>query len=478
MARRSALLRLVLLAFLAGSWAGPAQAQSLPTRSEKPSLIDFDEMRQRGSIRVLVPFSPLFFFVDNGQQKGLTFELMEALERWLNERHGLKTKKIDVVLIPVRRDELISDLAAGFGDIAAGNLTITKERLEVVTFADPIIPNVREMVVTGPAAGAIESRDDLSGKSVWVRESSSYFASLQDLSAEFEKAGREPIAIQAANENLEDEDILDMVNAGLVPITVVDSHKVSVWSEIFDEITVHDDIAVREGGAIGWAVRKDTPQLLAELNAFVPEIRKGSLLGNILIKRYLKDAGYVRNVYADDAIQRFEETIDVFQRYGDTFDFETLLLVAQAFQESRLDQSVRSHAGAIGIMQVLPSTAESVGVTAIEELENNVHAGTRYLRYVVDNFLNQPDLDPVNRLLLAFASYNAGPTRIQGIRERAKKRGLDPNKWFRNVDQVVAEEIGRETYQYVRNIYKYYLAYQGMAQRQAAKASVQPDTVN
>ena len=201
-------------------------------------------------------------------------------------------------------------------------------------------------------------------------------------------------------------------------------------------------------------------------------------LGNILLKRYLKNVDYVRNAYAPDAVQRFEETLNVFGRYGDQFDFETLLIVAQAFQESRLDHSVRSPAGAVGIMQVLPSTAESIGVPGIEDLENNVHAGTRYLRFIVDNFLDEPDLDSVNRLLLAFASYNAGPTRIRKIREKTAGRGLDPNKWFGNVDQIVAEDIGRETYQYVRNIYKYYLAYQGLAQSRAAKAEALKSELN
>ena len=144
-------------------------------------------------------------------------------------------------------------------------------------------------------------------------------------------------------------------------------------------------------------------------------------------------------------------------------------------EESRLDQSLRSHRGAIGVMQLLPSTAadKSVGIPDIETIDRNVHAGVRYMRWIRDTYFADDDIDPINKTLFAFASYNAGPNRIARLRAEAEKRGLDPNTYFRNVELVIAQKVGRETVEYVSNIYKYYAAYKLMQvneERRAANA--------
>jgi membrane-bound lytic murein transglycosylase MltF len=138
-----------------------------------------------------------------------------------------------------------------------------------------------------------------------------------------------------------------------------------------------------------------------------------------------------------------------------------MLVAAQAYQESGLDHSKRSRAGAVGVMQVLPTTAASrqVGIPDIDDLENNIHAGVKYLHFLAEHYFNDPEMDALNRGLFTFAAYNAGPTRIQRLRREAKQRGLDPNRWFENVEVVVAEQVGSEPVRYVSNIYKYYVAY-------------------
>ena len=350
---------------------------------------------------------------------------------------------------------------AGLGDIAAGNLTITAERKKLVDFTDPGLVNVEEIIVAGPHAPVLPSIFDLSGLEISVRKSSSYYESLQALNQTLVSIGKKPVRITVADEYLEDEDLLEMVNAGLMPMLVIDSHKGLFWAKILKHITLYKNIRLRTGGQVAWAIRKNSPLLKKNINRFVKTIKKGTLLGNILFQRYLENTQYIRNNLSERALQRYEHTITLFKKYAVQYDFPYLLLTALAFQESGLDQSKRSHAGAIGIMQVLPSTAADrhVRIKNINRIENNIHAGTRYLRFMADRYFSDPALSPLNRDLLTIAAYNAGPARVARLRKEAARQGLDPNVWFNNVEVIAAARIGRETVQYVRNIYKYYLAY-------------------
>jgi membrane-bound lytic murein transglycosylase MltF len=190
-------------------------------------------------------------------------------------------------------------------------------------------------------------------------------------------------------------------------------------------------------------------------------------MGNILHKRYLRSTDWVENAYGPLDVERFKGLSQLFEKYASTYDFDWLMIAAQAYQESRLDHSQVSPAGAVGVMQLLPSTARSVGIEDIEDLESNIHAGVKYLRLLRDRYFDDAELDPVNRGLFAFAAYNAGPTRISRLRREAAELGLDPNVWFDNVEVIVAREVGREPVQYVSNIYKYYVAYRLIADKLA-----------
>ena len=379
----------------------------------------------------------------------------------LNEKLDTGLLKLNLLIIPVTRDRLLPALADGYGDIAAANLTVTPERLELVDFADPFLTGVDEIVVTGPAAPELPSLDDLGGRELLVRQSSSYYESLVRLNERFRTEGKPEVVLVPADEYLEDEDLLEMVNAGLLPMVVVDSTKAEFWSQIFDGLEQRPDLAVNTGGEIAWAVRKNSPQLREAVNEFVSTHRQGSLMGNIVLNRYLRSTSWVRNSLTAVDMERFESMVEFFQRYAGEYGFDWLMVAAQGYQESRLDQSVRSPVGAIGVMQILPSTAAdpSVGIPGIEDLENNIHAGVKYLRFMRDNYFSDEGLDDLNAALLSFAGYNGGPNRIARLRQEATEIGLDPNLWFDNVELVVSKRIGRETVQYVSNIYKYYVAY-------------------
>ena len=442
---------------------GPLQLRSISTDFGQLEewAGDLDGMVERGSVRALVTYSKTFYFLDGGTQRGATYEGLLEFEKYLNQQLGRRTLKVHVLIIPVHRDELLPALAQGLGDIAAANLTITPERQRLVDFSTPVASGVREVVVTGPSSKTLASVDDLAGRSVHVRRSSSYWESLERLNGEFQDRGLEPIELVPAEEFLEDEDLLEMVNAGLLPLAVVDSHKANFWAEVFDDIVVHDDLTIREGAAIGWAFRKDSPQLAETVNGFVRSHKQGTLFGNVILKRYLQDNPWVRNSLAKNDRDRFEGVIHLFEEYGGRYDIDHLMLAALAYQESGLDQSKRSRQGAVGVMQMLPSTAAdpNVGIADIEQLENNIHAGTKYLRFLHDRYFADEAMDEFDRLMFTFASYNAGPARVRRLRAEAIEMGLDPNVWFGNVEVVAARRIGRETVQYVSNIAKYYVAY-------------------
>ena len=428
----------------------------------KTMLGDFDEMVQLLTIRALVAYSKTFYFLDRGRQYGISYEALKEFEKFVNKKLKTKTLKIQVVFIPVSRDELIPSLLNGLGDIAAANLTITTQRQKQVDFSNPFGSGVKELLVTGPSTPSIKSIDDLAGKEIHVRRSSSYYESLIQLNTSFKKAGKSQMKLVLADETFEDEDLLEMVNAGLIPMIVMDSHKAQFWKQIFDNITVHQDIAVRTGGEIAWAFRKNSPKLKAVVNEFVKRHKEGTMLGNILLKRYFKNTKFVKNALSETELKKYNSKVQLFKKYAGEYDFNYLMIVAQAYQESGLDHSKRSPAGAVGVMQLLPTTAKdpNVNIANIEKLENNIHAGTKYLRFIIDRYFKDEPMDDVNKLLFAFASYNAGPARVKELRKKAAAMGLDPNVWFNNVEIVAAKSIGRETVQYVRNIYKYYISYQ------------------
>ena len=462
--RRIASLAVVLLTIVVVADTGAADAPPskapLP-RANTPWKGDLDGMAARRAIRVLVVYSKTFYFLDGPQQRGLSYELLKEFETFVNRAYKTKTLKIQVVIIPVARDELLPALLAGRGDLAVANLTVTDQRRRMVDFSDPFLKGVSEFVISRTGAAPIERLEDLAGRTITLRRSSSYYESLLAVNKRLQGKGLDAVRLEPADENLEDEDLLEMVNAGLLPAIVMDSHKAHFWKQVFPDIMLHEAFPLRSDGEIAWAMRPRSPKLKKMVNRFVRDHKKGTLLGNVLFKRYLKSTRWVRSALSEKELAKFNAVVDLFREYAARYQFDHLMITAQAYQESGLDNSKVSPAGAVGIMQLLPSTAASkpVGISDIRKLENNIHAGVRYLRHIQDVYLADEPLDPLNKTLFTFAAYNAGPSRVMKLRREAARQGLDPNRWFHNVEIIAAKRIGRETVQYVGNIYKYYIAY-------------------
>jgi membrane-bound lytic murein transglycosylase MltF len=436
-----------------------ALPESVRAQIDQPFTGDLEEMVARRVIRVGVAFNRTLYFVDQGVQRGAAYEYGKLMEDELNKRRKTGNLKVSFWFVPLPRDRLLPALVDGKVDLVIAQLTVTPERQQLVDFTNPTRKEVDELVVTGPGAPAIASVDDLAGQEVYVRRSSSYYQSLLALNERLKAAGKPPVAVQAAPENLEDEDLLEMVNAGLIQITIVDSYLAEFWQQVFPDLTVHDAVAVRTGGNLAVAIRKGSPQLAAGLNAIIDEYGLGTTFGNTMEKRYLQSTKFVKNATSEAERKKFLEIVELFKKYGDQYELDYLLMAAQGYQESGLDQGVKSPVGAIGVMQVMPATGLELGVGDIRQLEPNIHAGAKYIRFIVDQYFKDEPMTPLDKGLFAFASYNAGPGRIRQLRRETEKRGLDPNVWFGNVEQIASERIGRETVTYVSNIYKYYVAY-------------------
>ena len=339
------------------------------------------------------------------------------------------------------------------------DLVVTPERQKLVDFSEPMWRGIKEIVVTGPGGPEIATLDDLAGKEVFVRKGSSYYEHLQALNKRFASERKPPVKIREAPEDLEAEDILEMVNAGLIGATVVDRYKAIMWSRVFTDLKLREGAVLSDSGDNAFLMRKGSPQLKAALDDFAKRYGEGTMFGNSVVNRYVKDPKFVKNAVGSDEVRRFGEVVGLFRKYGDKYDVDHLLMIAQGFQESGLDHSAKSPVGAIGIMQIMPATGKDLKVGDIGQLEANVHGGVKYMRFMIDQYYANEPMTPLNKGLFAFASYNAGAGRVAGLRKEAAKRGLDPNKWFHNVELVAAEKIGSETVTYVSNIYKYYTAY-------------------
>jgi membrane-bound lytic murein transglycosylase MltF len=441
----------------------------------KPLKGNLKEISKRGFIRVITVYNPGIYFLDGPNQRGIAYEVMKEFEKTLNEQLQRSWEdRITVVFIVVPRDQVLTALSKGLGDIAIANLTITPERSKLVDFSNPLLTDVSELVVTKGKSNQMKIIADLSGVEIYVRESSSYFHSLKKINKKLKKMGKSPAIIKTTSEYLEDYDLLDMVNAELIPATVVDSHKAAFWEKVFTDLNAQRDIPLKTDSQIAWAMQKKTPQLRNIINDFLETYREGTLLGNILRDRYLKNNKWAKRALAQDQKSKFDILAPVFKKYGEKYNLDWQLLMAQAYQESGLDQNKRSPAGAVGVMQLLPSTAadKNINIKNIDKLENNINAGAKYLRFIRNQYFTDKSISDLDQSLFSLAAYNAGPARISKLRKKTTEYGLNPDIWFQNVEVIAAKEIGRETVQYVRNVFKYYIAYQTTLHKKAKKQSI------
>jgi membrane-bound lytic murein transglycosylase MltF len=461
----------LIAALVLGPTTGHAKVVALNAHLNQHTE-DLDILLKFGVIRMLAPYSQTFFFQDRGSFHGVSVEIADELEKYVRKAYPKNRQKFVVVVIPTSRDRLLLDLLAGLGDVAVGDIVITPEREKQVTFTTPTFGGVTIVVVTKAGVAPMSTADDLSGKDIAASPAKSSYADLVALNERLTAAGRPPVNIFDVPPALEVEDMMEMVAAGLLPAIPAERWAANAWATLIPGLMIHDNAILASGIDIGWAVRPSNPKLLAMLNAFIGKVGGGSArnLRDLAIY-YVKHTKRIHAATTPKEIEKFNATLAFFQEFGRAYDFDDLMLLAQAYQESQLDQSTLSPAGAIGLMQLLPDTGREMAVGNIRQAKANVHAGAKYMRLMIDKYLKDATFDEQNRTLFAFACYNAGPGRVAGLRREAKKEGLDENVWFDNVERVAAHRIGQETVRYVRNIYKYYIGYKLLLESQQREAA-------
>jgi len=471
--------------------AGKPAESAKPAASSEPRKLqiankewtgDFDKMLERRMIRIYAPFSRSLYYSDKGRERGIAVELARDWERYINVKYAkqLGKRPLTVYIAPATRDKLLPYLNEGLADVSIGNLTVTDERLKLVDFVpgDEGRRTINEVVVTGPTSPELKTLNELSGKTVHVRKASSYYESLVALNEKLKRDSKPEVQFVLVPDALEDEDMMDMLNAGLLQFIVVDDWKARMWAQVLPKVKPRNDLVLREGAKTGWAIRKDSPKLKAEIADFFQNWALKNGVADYRMASYMKRVKELKDPTGSAEWKRFKETLAIFEKYGTKYGFDPLMLAAQGYQESQLDQNAKSHVGAIGVMQIMPATGAQLGVGDIHVTEPNIHGGAKYMDQLMTKYFPDAKFSEGNRPLFAFASYNCGPGNVSKARKEAAKRGLDPDKWFNNVEIVVAEKIGTETTTYVRNIYKYYVAYkltlEAQTRVEAARQQVAP----
>jgi membrane-bound lytic murein transglycosylase MltF len=432
---------------------------------------DLADMVKARNIRALVIMNPISFFYDKGQPRGVMYEALEEFQKFANQK--LKTGKLQVkvTFLPMRVDQIEAALTQGVGDVIAHGIVIAPEREQRVAFSTPIQKDVTQIIVTNKDLGPVSSLADLGGKEVYVNPLTTYYENLQKANQTLQKDGKTPIVIKAADKNLIDDDLVQMVNAGLIPATVTTKLRANLWAQVLDHIQPQPDLVIASGQQLAWVMRKNNPQFKQLVDEFISSHAVGTSFGSTLLRRYLQNTKWVKNSTSAEEMKKFQTNLELFQKYSGEYSFDYLMIAAQGYQESLLDQSKKNPSGAVGIMQVIPkyAAASPINIPNVGTADGNIHAAVKMLRNIDDTYFNDPKIDSLNKTLFVFASYNAGPNRIARLRKEAAAQGLDPNVWFNNVELVAAKDIGQETVTYVANIYKYYIAYKLAVEQRALK---------
>jgi membrane-bound lytic murein transglycosylase MltF len=409
---------------------------------------------------VLVPYSHTEFFVSKGKPGGFVYETMLRVQEWLDRDRPGDVATLSILLVPTPTERLLPDLLAGRGDVAAGLLTVTPARQREAAFTPPAIAGVDEVVVRHQDAPSVASAEDLSGRTVHVLAGSSQAEHLRDLNGRLVASGRAPATVVELPAPASREDLLQLASAGAVQYAIADDFLADLWSKVLQGLRVEPTACVARGGEIAWAVRPGNPELLRALSGFVGQRSKEARLASaVIFRRYFENSRVVRNDVGRAEMARFAELSGLFREAGEKFGLDWRLLGAQALQESQLDPKARNPSGAVGLMQLLPQTALQMGYPDVESPRSNVLAGAAYMDHLRDTYFSEAGLDPAERLLFSLAAYNAGPRTVRDLRSRARRVGLDPNRWFGHVAIVAQHVLGDETVSYVANINRYDLAY-------------------
>ena len=405
---------------------------------------DLEDIRKDGTLKAIVGYSSTSYFTYKGQPMGYEYELLQRLADEL---------ELDLEIVIARNyDDMFLKLNTGKGDLIAFGLTITVPRKEYVKFTEHHTTTEQVLVQRKPDnwreiprhvtdRQLIRNTLELLGKEVYVRKNSSYFGRLQNLGNEM--GGK--INIQTVAGDISTEQLIGQVQHKKIPYTVSDKHIALLNNTYYPDIDVKTKISFPQ--RLAWAVRKNSPDLLVAIDQWIAPNR-GSETFNVIYNKYFKDAkSFVKrksSPFFSKEGGKISEYDDIVKKAAKTIEWDWRLLSSLIYQESRFEPNASSWAGAIGLMQMLPSTAKAHGAENLLDPQESLTAGVSFLKWLQEYWKEIED--PQERIKFVLASYNAGHGHIKDAQRLAKKYGKSPVKWDEHVAVYILKKANRKFY--------------------------------
>ncbi|MDH4608908.1 transglycosylase SLT domain-containing protein [Pseudomonas sp. BN102] len=443
---------LALLPFSASArLAAPPEAWQRPAEAR-----DLAQIRRSGVLKVLVNQSRNSSGEIKGESVGVEYHRIRAFEQYLN-RNARDGREIRLKIVPKAKDQLMVALQRGEGDLVAPGELVSQGGGNVSASA-PLRKDVPLLLVSRHGQRRYLRLEQVSGRSIALPAGSAAGEALRQVNEKLAARKLAPIVIEWADPSLAVEDVLEMVQAGIYPLTAVEQPIAERWSKVMPKLRLDRHLVLDRQGDMTWFVRRDAPMLRASVDRFIAGYRAPDDQ-DAAFQRVYRRLYKVHNPLARRERQRLERVRSVLQRYAEQHRFDWLSLAALAYKESSLNPTARGASGATGLMQITPGAARSVGVGNIQKLDNNVQASAKYLAMLRRSFFSSAQLNERERMAFVLAAYNLGPQRVQGMRAEARRRGLNPNQWFFQVERIAAEQAGMGVVSYVSSVNKYYLAF-------------------
>lgn len=457
MRRLSAIFILTLLICISGLLK-PVQA--LATSEQRP----FIQMLNLGEVRMAIPYGQISYVNAKNQIYGIAPDLANSVGDFLTTKYQ---RKVQVKIVPSPPGKLLELLDQGDADFAIDYFQehdLQKNLGGFLVYEHP--RSEKFVVVSQNNQNPIKKISDLSGQTLCVGRTTR-ISFLNRTNSELQNSGKTPIHIYQDHLVLNDKDLLQMVNDGLVDFVWVANWQAQLWKPLLPNITIHTDTAVEGGSSGDVIVSKINPDLAKDILEFAASTHLDNVLENYRQKTFIREKNVLKNPLSKNELSRFESMKMYFHRYGHEYQLDPLFLAGLGFQESLLNQNAVSPVGAIGVMQLMLETGKSMNTGNIYELEPNIHAGAKYINSLLQTTSPESTLPETERGFFAVAAYNSGANNVRKARELAVNMGLDPNQWFFNVEMASARLLGLETFLYVRNVYKYYVTYDVLLRKTA-----------
>lgn len=453
---RPLLLLFCLLALLplpaAARLAGPPEGWQHPSDAR-----DLGQIRSSGVLRVLVNQSRNSSGEVKGQAIGVEYHRLRAFEQYLNRNAG-NGRSLTLKIIPKAKDQLLGSLQRGEGDLVVPGELLSARSGQDVSPSVAIRSDVPLVLVGRQGGRRYQRLEQLAGRSLALPAGSAAAEALRAVNQKLVQRKLPPILVEWVDPSLAVEDVLEMVQAGIFTLTAVEQPIAERWVKVMPKLRIERHLVLTNEGDINWFVRRDTPMLRASIDRFLKTYHNPTDQ-DAVFQRVYRRLYQVHYPLARADRQRLEKVRPVLQRYAEQQDFDWLALAALAYKESTMNPGARGAGGATGLMQITPAAARSVGVSNVQALDGNVQASAKYLAMLRRNFFNSAQINERERMAFTLAAYNLGPQRVQGFRAEARRRGLNPNQWFFQVERIAMEQVGMGVVSYVNAVNKYYLAY-------------------